>query len=118
MGDPDCLMRHHNSRFLVDNVLSTVFAEKLIGARHDARHVRDLGTGVGVSNTKKIVRIIAEALGEHGEPRVASVNSVVVLSAEEGWSSLPANVNGIVTPAVSKNSEIAPCKALCIGEGR
>jgi hypothetical protein len=92
-------------RFLVDNALSTVFAEKLIGARHDARHVRDPGTGDGVCNTKKIVRIIAEALGEHGEPRVASVNSVVVLSAE-------------VTLAVSKNSEIAPCKALCIGEGR
>jgi predicted nuclease of predicted toxin-antitoxin system len=30
-------------RFLVDNALSAVLAEKLIGAGHDARHVRDLG---------------------------------------------------------------------------
>lgn len=30
-------------RFLVDNALSPVLTEKLVGAGHDARHVRDLG---------------------------------------------------------------------------
>jgi hypothetical protein len=40
-------------------------------------------------NTEKIVRVIAEVLGEHSEPRVAPVSAVVVLSAEEGWISWP-----------------------------
>lgn len=38
-------------------------------------------------NTENIVRVIAEAPGEHSAPRVVAVSSVVVLSAEEGWIS-------------------------------
>ena len=41
------------------------------------------------SNNEKCVRVIAEALGEHGEPQVAPVCSVAVLSAEEDWISWP-----------------------------
>jgi len=38
-------------------------------------------------NTEKIGCVIAEALGEHGEPRVVAVSSGAALSAEEGWTS-------------------------------
>jgi hypothetical protein len=78
-------------------------------------------------NTENIVRVIAEAPGEHSAPRVVSVSSFVVLSEKRGWiswplspvkrQSLPADVNGIVMLAVSRNSERVPCRHIAAEKG-